>query len=288
MKIRYLLFGLICFTLMGNLLLAQDDVEQSSPIRPVAKEKVVYFGLSVGYNRVMHNAELKTFAEDLQCPVFEDGKASGFHFGGFYEQFIGAKGTQHSIILRGLYNTYPSSFEQQGDKQPTMALLPAQGNLPPRDSLVWSTSLNRNEIKYTAISVDLMYKFRAVEVQDVGGLVFTIGPTFDLIGTKTRSQTLSLLEKDVQFKDFVDNGTANKNYSPDGRTLIVYDGEIENAQSLRFGIKVGAQLELKIPGLPIEIIPGAFYNFAFTNVDERDWKVNTIQISVDFRYALKF
>ena len=284
MKIRYLLFGLICFTLMGNLLLAQEDVKQSDPLNPVTKEKVVYFGLSVGYNRVMHNAELKTFAEDLQCPVFEDGKASGFHFGGFYEQFIGAKGTQHSILLRGLYNTYPSKFEQQGDRQPSMTWSEEKKE----DVMVWSTSLNSNEIKYSAISVDLMYKFRAVEIQDVGGLVFTIGPTFDLIGTKTRSQKLSLLENDVQFKDFADNGNLNKNYSPDGRTLIVYDGEIENAQSTRFGIKLGTQLELKIPGLPIDIIPSAFYNFAFTNVDERDWKVNTIQIGVDLRYALKF
>lgn len=282
MKIRYLLFGLICFTMIGDYMFAQEDAKQPSARMPVTKPSAVYFGLSIGYNRVMHNAELKTFAEDLSCPVFDNGKSSGFHIGGFYEQFIGEKGTAHSIILRGLYNTLPASFEQQGDRQPSMIKLKAVPLLPERDSMIQSTSLNSNEVKYSAISLDLMYKFRAVDVQDVGGLVFTIGPTFDLIGTKTRSQKLALLEKDVQFVE-----QPGKNYSPDKRTIIVYDGEIENAQSFRFGIKAGVQLELKIPGLPIEVIPGAFYNFAFTNVDERDWKVNALQIGVDLRYALK-
>lgn len=285
MKIRYLLFGLICFTMMGGpTAFAQDDLDNySNPLEIAGKPSAIYFGLSVGYNRVLHSAELKTFAEDLSCPVFQDGKASGFHVGGFYEQFIGEKGTQHSVILRGLYNTFPASFTQQGDKQPSMARLPEiPGHLPERDSMVWSTSMNSNEIKYTAISLDLMYKFRAVDIQDVGGLVFTIGPTFDLINTKTRSQKLELLETNVQFVP-----QPGKVYSPDNRTIIVFDGEIENAQSLRFAIKAGVQMELKIPGVPIDIIPGAFYNFAFTNVDDRDWKVNAIQIGVDLRYALK-
>ena len=290
MKIRYLLFALLMFSVAGGNLNAQglSDADLSDPLNPVSKPSTVYFGLTVGYNKVMHNAEIKTFAQDVLCPAFEDGKANGFHAGGFYEQFIGEVGTAHSIVLRGLYNTFPTSFDKQGDKSLSRVVDPTKEPTDP-DYLkeVYSTIAHKNEIKYTAISAELMYKFRAYVIDEIGALVFTVGPSFDFIGTKTRNQSVSIV--DPIYVQFWEDPTlpAGQKYSADKRSIIVYEGDIENAQSLRFAIKAGVQLEIKLPGTPIDIIPGAFYNFAFTDVDERDWKVNAIQIGVDLRYGLK-
>ena len=279
MKIRSLLCGLLMLVFAGGIASAQD---LSDPLRPVKIDEVIYFGLSGGYNKVMHNVEMKTFAYDVLCPVFEDGRENGYHLGGFYEQMIGEAGTAHSIVLRALYNTYNSSFEKQGDRL-LSRVTDANGN----ESDVYTTTNHKNEIKYAAFSLDLMYKFRALMFPNLGALVFTAGPTVDFIGTKTRTQTMNLVDpSNVQFRE--QPLPEGQRYSADRRSVIVYDGDIDGAKSMRIGMKVGAQLEIKIPNLPIDIIPGAFYNFALTNVDDQDWKVNTIQIGVDIRYALKY
>ena len=132
-----------------------------------------------------------------------------------------------------------------------------------------------------------MYKFRALNFPNLGSLVLTVGPTVDLIMTKTRSQTLNLVSpSNVQFKQ--QELPEGQSYSADRRSIIVYDGDIDGAKSMRMAMKFGVQLELKVPNIPIDIIPGAFYNFGLTNVDEQDWKVNVLQIGVDIRYALKY
>jgi hypothetical protein len=276
MKIRYLLFCLSVFVAMQSVSFAQDD-----PTAPQKVKKTVYFGLSAGYNSVTHNADIKTFAYDVLCPSFKDGKAGGFHFGGFYEQMIGEVGTKHSIIARALYNSMPADFTQDGD-----ALLSLVKTSTNQEVEVLSKTKNKNEIKYNTISLDLMYKFRALQFQG-GALVLTVGPTFDMAMTKTRTQTLSLIEpNNVQFVE--KTLPAGQRYSDDRRSIVVFDGDIEEASSIRFGVKAGVQAELVVPGLPFEVIPGVFYNFGFTDINNQDWKVNVLQIGVDFRYAFSF
>ncbi len=280
MRIRYLLFGLLMFAFAGG------EMFGSTPIKPETKPTTVYFGLSVGYNKVMHSTTIKSFPNSVvTCPSFTDGKASGFHIGGFYEQFIGEVGSAHSIIIRGLYNTFPANFDMLGDEQLSRVQTNQKdenGQYISKD--VMSSTANSNEIKYSALSLDVMYKFRALAWQDVGGVVITLGPTVDFIGTKTHNQTLSIVTpEDATF--IVKEGVT---YTNNFRTIVASTGDIPDAKSIRFGIKVGAQLELKLPGTSIDIIPGAFYNMAFTDVNNQDWKVNAFQIGVDIRYALKF
>lgn len=288
MRIRYLLFGLLMFAFASDKIFAQG----SNPLEARSTPTTIYFGLTFGYNKVMHNTSLRSFPNTqskeqetlFPCPIFTDGKANGFHIGGFYEQFIGEVGTAHSIIFRGLYNTFPSNFEEFGDDQ--MSRVQDQNDGSWKE--VPSSTIHINEIKYSALTLDVMYKFRAYSLQNVGKLVFTLGPTFDFIATKTRNQTMSIVKPDnAYFAEFDDPNTKYK-FTNNGRTIVAYDGEIANAKSLRVGVKVGVQLEIPLPNTNIEIIPSAFYNMAFTNVDDQDWKVNVFQIGVDLRYALKF
>ena len=255
-----------------------------NPLRPAPKFGAFYIGPVIGYNKAMHSADLSTFAEDVLCPKFSDGSASGFHFGMFYEQFIGGISSQHSVVARILYNTLPASFTTEGDAY-TSRLQDGNGNFID----VPSVTRNENKVVYNALSLDLMYKFRVIPIQDVGGLVLTVGPTFDYIIKKTNSQKYYLLTpNNVQFIPKSDAQARGWKYSDDGRTITVFEGDIPDAKSMRFALKTGIQLEYKLPGTSIDLIPGAFYNLAFTDVDNQDWKVNVFQISLDIRFAISY
>lgn len=284
MKIRYLLCAILFLGLNINDIYADDN----TPIGPVGKDEFIFVGVTGGYNAVMHSANLKTFAKDVICPTFEDGNASGFHGGIFYEQMLGELGTAHSIIARLLYNTYPTDFSQLGDKLLSRVTDPTkQPTDPEYEKDIMTTLAHTNSVKYNAVSLDLMYKFKFLSIPGFGGLVASVGPTMDYIITKTRSQKVSLTDPaNVQFKQ--QELTPGQSYSADRRTIIAFDGDIEEAKSMRFGIKTGMQIEIKIPGIPFDILPGAFYNFGLTDVNNQDWKVNAIQVGVDFRFAIKF
>jgi hypothetical protein len=289
MNIRYLLFGLSFFLLASSVSFGQGTEVGSledSPISIAKNKSAFYLGPVFGFNKAMHSANLSTFAEDVLCPIFSDGSASGYHFGAFYEQFIGGITSQHSFVARVLYNTFPAKFTQVGDN-PTSRLQDHSGNYV----TIASSTNNTNEVKYNCLSLDLMYKFRALLIPNLGALAVTVGPTIDYVLTKTNTQKVELVSPDnVQFiplnaAELAKNGWK---YSDDLRTITVYDGDIESAKSMRFGIKAGLQLELKLPGTPIDIIPGAFYNLALTDVSNQDWKVNAFQLSVDVRFAISY
>lgn len=289
MKIRYLLIGLIAFSILSPLAFAQSDEARvlDSPIAPKKTFKTIYLGPVIGYNKAMHSADLATFDQDILCPSFTEGSANGFHVGFFYEQFLGSEPatSQHSLVFRALYNTLPAEFVKEGDDY-FSKLDPGTG-AEVQDIL--TTTKHKNKVDYNMFSLDLMYKFRALVIQDIGALALTVGPTFDFIMTKKNSQTYYLIEPDnVQFKKDPKAAEYGWTYSDDQRTITVYDGEIEEAKSLRFALKAGLQLEIKLPGTSFDIIPGFFYNFAFTDVSNQDWKVNALQIGVDIRYAWSY
>lgn len=286
MKIRYLLFAIILMGMTSsNTAFSRAEPD---PLKPIPTLDYIYVGITAGYNAVIHSANLKTFAYNDLCPTFSHGNASGFHAGVFYEQFLGEIGTAHSIIIRGLYNTYPTDFSEMGDRQLSMI----KDQSKPEDdpdyiTNVWTTTGHKNSIKYNATSIDLMYKFRFLNIADVGALIATVGPTFDIILTKTRTQTMFLTDPpNVQFIESALR--PGQRYSADRRTLYAYDGDIEEASSLRIGMKAGLQVELNIPGFPVQLIPGVFYNYGLTDVNKQDWKVNAIQPSLDIRIPIGY
>jgi len=288
MKIRYLLLGLIAFCMISSIAGAQTGEvrgDGSNPLGPQKVYKTIFFGPVIGYNKSLHSADLATFDQDILCPSFDKGNANGFHVGFFYEHFFGGILSQHSLVVRALYNTLPAEFVKEGDDY--FSKLDLGGN---EYEDILTTTKHQNKVDYNMISLDLMYKFRALTIQDVGALAVTVGPTFDYIMTKKNSQKYFLVEPaNVQFKKLPDEEIAAKGwtYSDDQRTITVYDGDIEEASSIRFALKAGLQMEIKLPG-GFDIIPGIFYNFAFTDVSKQDWKVNAVQIGVDIRYAYSY
>lgn len=290
MKIRLLLLAILFFLFSNlNSLLSQLESE-TNPLEPGFTTSRIYLGPVAGYNRSLHSVDLSSFAEDPLCPFFTNGSGNGFFVGFFYEQFIGGLMSKHSIVARVLYNVLPASLTKEGDTYPSQVEDP---NDPQKTTIVYSSTKHSVNVDYNLLSLDIMYKFRVA-----GGLVLTVGPTFDVPMTKNLQQKYELIEPNyVKFKRD-EEAIKNKGYQyiNNDRTIIVYDGDIarnypgkatqETSAGFRFGLKGGIQYEI-ITGNIFDIIPGVFYNLGLTNAtDAESWKVNALQIGVDIRFAL--
>ena len=269
----------LCFSIVAAF---SQDQSESDPMNPMRTKTNILFGISAGYNRVTHTTNLATFDDAAApCPVFKKANNSGVFFGAFYEQLLGGKTTKHSLVIKALYNTMPASFSVAGDNN-TPSLIPIANT----NSEVKSSTKHINEVKYNLISGELMYKFKALEVP-IGklnsALVLTLGPTMDIPIKKTHDQSYQLTNANLRFEP-----VSGYKYSSDLRTIYLNSGDIPNANSIRFGLKFGAQYEI-ITGGPIDFIPGIFYNYALTDVSkDEDWKVNALQIGLDIRFSVTF
>jgi hypothetical protein len=276
MKFRLLFLGLLILTVvLSNKVMAQGT--ESNPLAPGQTSSAIYLGPVIGYNMSMHSVNLASFAEDPLCPFFENGSSNGFHIGLFYEHILGNVDSKHSIVARFLYNSLPAYFEKVGDEYPSL-VDDGQGGY----TTVMSSTEHTVDVSYNLLSLDLMYKFRAV-----AGLVLTVGPTFDFVMSNNLTQKYSIVKPDnVKFKPVDD---PNLKYENNDRTIIVYDGDIgkgEGSASTRFALKMGVQYEIRTGG-KIDIIPGFFYNLGLTNATSNEnWKVSAIQAGVDIRFAL--
>lgn len=251
-----------------------------NPLVPTKATIPFYFGPVVGYNRVMHSADLTTFNDEaVQCPIFQNGSANGYFFGMSFEYLLGgAKDSKSSIIARVLYNSMPASFEVKGDEYPSNAIRPGKS-----DTLVYSSTQHKNEVVYNMMTVEAQYKLNLFDTEF--GVI--VGPTFDFAMTKTQNQTFSLLTpKEARFIQATPAEQAAKGikYSDDGRTLIAAEGEIPNSNALRVGIKFGVQYEI-ILNNGFYIVPNFNYNFGVTNLSSvDDWRVSALQMGIDIRF----
>jgi hypothetical protein len=282
MKLRLLLMAVLTVAILFPVIVNAQD----SPLDPVDAGGAILLGPVVGYNRSMHSVDLASFAQDPLCPFFTNGSSNGFHIGFFYEQILGEKTSQHSVVARVLYNSMPSFFEKVGDTYPSLV---DDGN--GGYTTVNSSTKHTVDVAYNMVSLDIMYKFRAVL-----GLVLTVGPTVDFIMKKELTQKYMIVEPDfIQFQR--DPKLDPRQYIDNDRTIVVYgkgygitgDGDIGKggaSSSTRFGLKLGAQYEI-ITGGKIDFIPGIFYNLGLTDAAALEsWKVSCIQASVDIRFAI--
>lgn len=250
------------------------------PLAPTKATIPFYFGPVVGYNRVLHSADISTFNElDVPCPVFQNGAANGYFFGISFEYLLGgAKNSTQSIIARVLYNSMPASFEVEGDKFPSNALK-ADGT----SELVYSSTKHVNEVTYDMVSLDVQYKMNLFGTEF--GVI--VGPTFDMALTRDQDQTLQLIEPDyARFIGSLPGADVEPgiSYRDNGRTLVAKEGEIPNSSALRVGIKFGAQYEI-ILNNGFYIVPNFNYNFGVTNLSaDDDWRVSAIQLGIDIRF----
>lgn len=250
------------------------------PLAPTKSVIPFYFGPVIGYNRVLHSADISTFNEEaVACPVFQNGSANGFFAGISFEYLLGgAKNSTSSIIARLLYNSMPANFEVEGDRYPSNAVRPNN-----TDTLIYSSVSHKNEVIYDMITFEAQYKLNLFDSEF--GIV--VGPTFDFALTKDQNQTVQLVEPDyAKFIEVTPEEQAKQGikYSADGRTLIAKEGEIPNSNALRIGLKFGVQYEI-ILNSGMYIVPGFNYNYGVTNLSsDDDWRVSAIQIGVDIRF----
>lgn len=252
---------------------------EANPIQPGKTSSAIYLGPIVGYNRSLHSVDLASFADDPLCPFFTNGSANGFFVGFFYEQFFGQKkNSKHSLKIAVLYNTLPASLTKEGDEYPSLVKKP-DGTY----TTINSATSHSVEVKYSLATLELMYKFNAF-----GGLVLTVGPTFDIPLTKTFTQKYQIIKPDnVQFQRDPEADKKGYRYEDNDRTIIVKDGDIPDASGFRFAIKSGVQYEIELEGLKLAVIPGVFYNFGITKLTSKeDWKVDALQFGIEFRFAL--
>ncbi|GAB1370818.1 hypothetical protein MASR1M45_08800 [Candidatus Kapaibacterium sp.] len=283
MKLRSLLAFLILTVVLSDVGL----LSQENPLIPEYEAPPIYLGPVIGYNRSMHSVDLASFNEAI-CPRFQDGQSNGFFIGFSYEEHLGkdAKASTSSFIFRVLYNSMPASLEVSENPVPSLiTVVDANGN-PVREDVINSSTLHTQDITYSLVTAEVMYKINPVPGLPLG---FTVGPTFDFAMTRNQDQRYKLvqpLEAQFRYNQEVAEREGYK-YVDNDRTIIVKEGEIPNSSGFRFGIKAGMQLELLAGAWTV--VPGVAYNFGITNLSSAEnWRVSALQVGVDFRYALKF
>lgn len=283
MKLRLIsTIALIALFVLSNLpLFAQASDREDDPLKFKSKRTKIYLGPLAGYNRSMHTADLASFADDELCPNFSEGTSNGFFFGLFYEHNFGEPvDSKHAVIGKIVYNTFPASFETGGSTYPSLV---DDITAPDGVSVVNTTTKHTLVVDYSTLSIEIIYRWNIAYELGV-----CVGPVFDIPMTKTKTQKYMLIKPDnVQFKK-PDNWEAEGlKYEDNDRTIIVHDGEIDGANSIRFGLKLGVQYEILL-GTGIDVIPGVFYNLGLTKVSstQSDWTVNAVQAGIDIRFAL--
>lgn len=278
MKVRLLAFVIAAFLLIQvSSTFAQSG--EATPLGPGEKSSAIFLGPVFGFNNSMHTVNLASFADEVNeplCPYFDDGTASGFYVGLSFEYHLGdIVNSQHSIIIRALYSTLPVTMDRIGDKYPSLV---GSGD---NQVIVQSVTNHNIEVDYDLFCFEVMYKFNVIRRF---GLGLTGGLTFDVPLTKTIYQTYNLIEPlNFKFKRVEGLGYS---YINNDRTIIVKDGDIEDASSFRLGLKFGLQYEIYF-GKKFYLVPSAYYNFGITDLSsEQDWRVDALQIGVDIRFAL--
>lgn len=257
----------------------------SNPLMPQTQRTTFLIGPVFGYNRSLHSASIPSFQgnNEVNCPVFANGSQNGYYVGGSFEYLLGgAVNSTSSIIIKAVYNTLPSFFEEGGDDLQTRVIEEATG----AENIITTSIMHNYEVDYSLISLEGLYKLNLGN----SGFGIVAGPTFDFAIARTRTQTLDLIEpSDIYFaqNDDLTDEYPNARYSDDLRSIIFDDGDIEGSSAFRLGLKVGAQYEIDQVLNKAIIVPHIFYNFGITNLSaDLEWRVSAVQIGFDIRWAM--
>jgi hypothetical protein len=253
---------------------------------PSYERPPIYIGPTFGFNSSLHSATLESFSDPDQapiCPNFEDGANTGFWVGLTWEQMLGdVKNSISSIIVRALYSSLPASFEEAGNRYPTLPTnTDANGNVTSTGEPIYTSTQHTNEVTYNIISVEACYKLNPIPGINLG---FTLGPTFDYVLASDQDQRFNLIEPNNA--SFSPDPNSPYQYTNDNRSIIVSEGEIPGSSAFRLGLKAGVQYEIILKNRAY-VVPAVYYNFGVTNLSsEDDWRVNALQAGVDIRFAL--
>ncbi len=269
-------FILIAVLVFSSSVYAQRGVEiqYASPLDPSKKPTPIYFGPAFGFNIMGHTMDIPTFIEDEICPNFKNAAGLGMYAGMTLEHLFGDVATSSSsLIFRVLYNMYPGSVTVSDVDYPLYN--------KNTDTYVPSNIDHSMELTYNALTLEVMYKINPVPSI---GLGVVVGPAFDYIMTKNRTQKSKIMHPN---NATFDRTTFNEGvvFTDNDRTAIRYDGEIEDASGIRFGVKAGVQYEILL-GSKLYIAPAIAYNFGITDLSSaHTWRVSPLQIGIDARFA---
>lgn len=250
------------------------EIQYASPLDPSRKPTPIYFGPAFGFNIMGHSMNIPTFEEDLSCPNFKNAAGLGIYAGMTMEHLFGDVATSSSsLIFRVLYNMYPGSVKVE-DKAYEQYVMPTDGKT--------ETNVDHTmDIDYNALTLEVMYKINPVPAI---GLGIVVGPALDYIITKNRTQKSKItVPNNAQFDKTKFNESVG--FEDNDRTAVRYDGEIEEANSIRFGVKAGIQYEILL-GSKLYIAPAIAYNFGVTSLSSiHTWRVSPLQVGIDLRLA---
>lgn len=252
---------------------AQFDIDESNPLAPAAQPPRIYVGPIAGFNQNFHSGGFTSFVLDVQCPNFTSGNATGFYGGFSMEYLLGdPKDARSSILARLTYDNRPASFSEGDEEYPTRIL---DNGL---DTTVITSVEHSAEITYDLIGLDILYKLMLGNTK-VGVMV---GPTVGYVMSANVEQFFKLL-KPLEGQFVPEPGPYE--YRDNNRTIVINDGDVPDAATLRIGIKVGVLYELSLRKLIVA--PHIFYDFGITKVTSNEnWRVNAFQAGVDVRFAL--
>jgi len=246
------------------------ETQYANPLLPSKKPTPIYFGPAGGVNITQHPMTMPTI-----CNSFEQGVGIGLYGGITLERLFGDVATSSSsIIFRLLFNMYPGSDSRE---DVSCNILPTTGGNPVEQNV--KDALN---ISYNAVTFEAMYKINPIPAF---GLGIVVGPAIDYIITKTKKWTYELTTKGMYWNQDLFREKYPYVTFEDGQTAVMYDGEVEDASSIRFGVKAGVQYEILL-GSKLYVAPAIVYNFGITPVtSQHSWRVNALQVGIDARFA---
>jgi hypothetical protein len=253
-------------------LFAQEG--ESNPLDPVQPRAMLLLGPTIGVNRNFHTGGFRTIIADASCPVFNEGSGWGFSAGVSAEFLFGES---WSIVPRILYEQRPGSFTQ--DLPDALVQLPIDSV---KFDLVKQHVSTSSEIGYGLATVQAFYK-QELAMLGEGRFGVLVGPEVNFVISGHNRQVLDLIEPEnarlTNPKGFDEENN--------GRTLVFYDDKIPEAESIRFALKVGMQVEIGLFGNAWIMTPGLYYDYGLTDVTKAEnWGLSTLSFLIDFRRAL--
>ena len=158
----------------------------------------------------------------------------------------------------------------------------APGQTPPPDGVIDHVVRYNYEFSYSSFSLGIAGQWRPL-VDSTWTFGIDLGMTFHTILNHVTRQTIDLLEpEDGRFLNIDGRPLSNNS-----KTLILYDGDIPEANSTRLGLKGGIFTEFGDRDSGTVFSPGLFYEYGLTHVEQfSDWKLNRFGAELRVWFAL--
>lgn len=115
-----------------------------------------------------------------------------------------------------------------------------------------------NTVVYSALSLEGLAEWRLTGSEGEWSLGIAAGPTLSLTLDASTRQTVRLDEP--EYMRFVGASSVEDN----GRTLVLHDDNLVDAESFRIGVRGGLFAEFRLPASDIVISPALFYESGLT------------------------